>query len=91
MPTESFELTSGEPAFFDWVTDSGSKARGAFCPNCGTRLWNQAAGDSAERSIKGGSFDEPVDVSNAIHIWLVSKLPGVVIPEGCEQFDEEPD
>ena len=42
-------------------------------------------------SIKGGSLDEPVDLSGAVHIWVKSRLPGVTIPEGAPQFPEEPD
>jgi hypothetical protein len=44
-----------------------------------------------EISIKGGSLDEPVDLSNAIHIWTVRKLPGVIIPENARQYAREPD
>ena len=91
VPSESFELTAGEPAFFEWVANSGTRVRGAFCANCGTRIWHEDAVGSTTHSIKAGSLDEPVDVSNAIHIWLASKLPGIAIPDGCPQFDGEPD
>jgi len=36
-------------------------------------------------------LDKPVDLGAAIHIWTTRKLPGVVIPSGNQQFDEEPD
>ena len=42
-------------------------------------------------SVKGGSLDEPVDITNAVHIWTSSKLPSVVIPQGTKRFTEEPD
>jgi hypothetical protein len=42
-------------------------------------------------SIKGGSLDDPVDLSTAFHIWTKQKLPVVVIPDGARQFAGEPD
>ncbi len=42
-------------------------------------------------SIKGGSVDQPLDLSEAVHIWTTRKLPGVLIPEHASRFDEEPD
>jgi len=62
-----------------------------FCPECGSRIWH---GDKKKRqtiSIKGGSLDEPVDISSAAHIWTNSKLPGVVIPEHAPTFRQEPE
>jgi hypothetical protein len=45
----------------------------------------------ATLSVKGGSLDEPVGLTGAIHIWVSRKLPGVVIPAGAATFPEEPD
>ena len=42
-------------------------------------------------SVKGGSVDQPLDLSEAVHIWTTRKLPGVLIPEHAEQFPQEPD
>ena len=91
VPRASFHLMSGTPRFWVRDTDSGRKVECAFCPACGSRLWHQSSGKSETISVKGGSLDEPVDISNAVHIWTSSKLPSVVIPEGTRQFTEEPD
>lgn len=40
------------------------QARCAFCPTCGSRLWHELDPASETISIKGGSFDKPLDVSN---------------------------
>ena len=40
-------------------------------------------------SIKGGSLDEPPDLTQAVHVWVSRKLPGVTIPPGARQFAEE--
>ena len=92
VPAASFRVTDGTPQFFEWETDSGNRERGAFCPFCGTRLWHQAARQNVERvNIKAGSFDDPVDLSNATHIWLASKLSGVIVSGDARQFPEEPE
>lgn len=91
VPFTSFSVTHGAPEFFEWNSDSGNRRRGAFCSCCGTRLWHEAANEKVEWvNIKAGSFDDSVDVSNAIHIWLASKLPGVIVPSDARQFPGEP-
>ena len=84
------QLIAGKPAYHEWDTDSGRRSRGAFCRQCGTRLWHESLDPERAVSIKGGSLDEPVDISEAVHIWTASKLPGVVIPDGARQFAREP-
>jgi hypothetical protein len=61
-----------------------------FCPNCGSRVWHgRTAAETL--SVKGGTFDDPVDLGAAIHIWTARKLPGVIIPDEAPQFPGEPD
>ena len=81
----------GTPRFWERPTDSGGRIRCAFCPDCGSRLWHEDAADPERASIKGGTLDEAPDVSAVDHIWTKRKMPGVVIPDGCRQFAEEPD
>lgn len=90
VPRESFRVIEG--AARSWVrrTDSGNRLACHFCPDCGSRLWHEAEGtEVATLSIKGGSLDEPPDLTQAIHVWVSRKLPGVVVPEGAAQFSEE--
>lgn len=91
VPQSALRLVQGEPHFWSRPTDTGNTLDCAFCPACGSRLWHQRRGATDVLSIKGGSLDEPVDVSNAIHIWTSRMLPGVVIPEGAVRFSGEPD
>jgi hypothetical protein len=90
MPPGIMRVTKGTPKFWTRRADSGSHIRSAFCPDCGARLWDEPQqGDCLV--IKAGSLDEPVDISQAIHIWTKSKLPGTVIPPDAQQFAEEPE
>lgn len=89
---DSFRITAGRPEYFRWTSDAGNPRKGGFCGRCGTRLWHQRDLDGIETlNVRGGSLDEPVDLGDAIHIWLRSKLPGVPIPEGARRFPAEPD
>ena len=85
-------LTRGAPRRWTRMTDSGRRLACLFCPDCGTRLWHQAADRAAATlTVKAGSLDEPVDLSAAVHIWTTRKLAGVLIPEHASQFPGEPD
>jgi hypothetical protein len=89
MPKDGLRLLQGTPKFWTRGTDSGRRLRYAFCPDCGSRLWHESEGGWV--TLKGGSLDQPVDVSHAIHIWTRRKLEGIVIPEGAVQYPGEPD
>ncbi|HLX54211.1 MAG TPA: GFA family protein, partial [Aquella sp.] len=69
----------------------GRELKCAFCQICGSRLWHEYVLEPDTISIKGGSLDSPLDVSNAIHVWTKHKLPGIIIPSNTEQYLEEPD
>jgi hypothetical protein len=84
-------LTEGTVRFWSRDTDSGGRLDCAFCADCGSRLWHQASAESPTVTLKAGCLDEAVDATDAIHIWVIRKLPGIVIPEGARRFDEEPD
>lgn len=84
-----FRVTQGMPKYWSRATDNGRRLRCAFCPTCGSRLWHEAEPPSETISIKGGSLDQPIDVSNAIHVWVTRKLPGIVIPDGAKKFPED--
>jgi hypothetical protein len=73
------------------ATDSGRTLACYFCATCGTRVWHGDKDQAQEISIKGGTFDHPVDLRRAIHIWTRRKLPGVIIPDETQQFPGEPE
>jgi hypothetical protein len=85
----SVTLTQGETRTWSRKADSGTTVACVFCVTCGTRVWHAREGFDIV-SIKGGSLDEPLDFSRAIHCWTSSKLPGTVIPPGAKQFPREP-
>jgi hypothetical protein len=89
VPANAFVLKQGSVATWSRPTDSGNVLECMFCVACGTRIRHASPG-GATVSVKGGSFDQPVDLTRAFHIWTSRKLPGVVIPEGATQYAGEP-
>ncbi|WP_119389110.1 GFA family protein [Taklimakanibacter lacteus] len=89
-PREGFRITKGEPKFWSRRGDSGLQINGAFCPHCGSRLWDEPQDAPDIVVLKGGSLDQPIDMAKAIHIWTSRKLPGMIIPPDAAQFPEEP-
>jgi hypothetical protein len=85
-------LIRGTPRRWARATDSGRRIACLFCPECGSRLWHEAADRAAPTlTVKGGSLDEPPDLATAVHIWTARKLAGVLIPEHARQFPGEPE
>lgn len=84
-------LLGGELRSWSRPTKSGWALVSCFCPACGSRLWDGDRDQEEEICIKGGSLDEPPDLTDAIHIWTSRKLPGVIIPEHARCYAEDPD
>lgn len=90
MRSEDVKLVSGNPRRWSRPTDSGATLHCFFCPDCGSRVFHGDRLVEDSISVKGGSIDDPPDISQAHHIWTCRKLPGIVIPEQAQQFDQEP-
>jgi hypothetical protein len=86
-----FRLLQGRVECWSRAADSGNTIDCFFCPSCGTRVWHGAREREDTLSVKGGSLDKPLDLTQAVHIWTSRKLPGVVIPESVKQYPGEPE
>jgi hypothetical protein len=91
VSSADLRLVRGTPKQWSRLADSGRMIDCFFCADCGSRIWHGNKERSDAISIKGGSLDQPVDLSAAIHIWTKRALPGIVIPEGAQRYQEEPD
>lgn len=90
VPRKAFELRAGSAQRWCRTTQSGHLLECFFCPQCGSRLWHQSSGNTETLNIKGGTLDEPLDLSAAVHIWTAGKLPGISIPTDAKSFPREP-
>ena len=91
VSSDAVRLTRGVLKKWTRSTDSGNTLDCFFCPECGSRVWHGNTDSDAAISIKGGSLDNPPDLSSANHIWTDSKMPGIMIPQVVRQFPREPD
>jgi hypothetical protein len=89
VPAQAFVVTQGRVRTWARPTDSGGVLVCTFCEVCGSRICH-SDGRETTISVKGGSLDEPPDLTSAIHIWTTRKLPGVIIPDHAKQFPGEP-
>lgn len=89
VPRAALRLVRGTPRFWSRSTATGGRLDCAFCPACGSRLWHEEPAQHVI-SVKGGSLDDPPDLSDARHIWTASRMPGVAIPSGAVCFPGEP-
>jgi len=87
---QDFVLLAGAPRVWERPTNSGGRLACAYCPDCGTRLHHRRSAGPEFLSLKGGTLDEPLDLSPAIHIWTARALPGVIIPAETESWPGEP-
>lgn len=90
VPARAFHLVGGTPAVWTRTGGSGALLDCVFCGTCGTRVWHQARADATTIYLKGGSLDEPLDLSAARHIWTSRMLRGVVVPEAANCLSGEP-
>jgi hypothetical protein len=88
FPEGAVELTRGELREREYRSDeSGRWLRMRFCAACGTTLYHAAEVRPGALTLAGGTFDDPSWFGITRHIWVRSKLPWVVIPEGVQAFE----
>lgn len=75
-------LLQGAPESILTPSNSGKGQNIARCPSCRIALWSNYGG-SADilRFVRVGTLDEPDLCPPDIHIWTMSKLPWVTLPE----------
>ena len=87
---EDFRLTHGEPKSFTSTSDAGRAKFGAFCPECGTRIYHKPEYRKGTVSVKPGTLDDTSMLKPGIHIWTGSKQPWITIPEDVEAHEKSP-
>ncbi len=87
---ENFRLTQGDLKTFASNSDAGRPKLGAFCPQCGTRIYHKPAWRKGTVSVKPGTLDDTSMLKPGIHIWTGSKQPWITIPEDVEAHEKHP-
>ncbi len=80
------ELVSGEVANYHFADTIHTAF---FCPECATYVWSEYKSGRFDDCwfIRVGTLDEPDRVPPGVHIFMESKQPWVIIPEGVPKFE----
>ena len=93
----AFHLT-GAPKAVPRVLGSGLISQRLVCAACG--VWvcggsrSEAGPDAAARAVRvvrGGTFDDTSWLRPTMHFWTRSRQPWVVLPEGVEVHETQPE
>ena len=87
---EDFRLTEGELKTYASTSDAGRAKLGAFCPECGTRIYHKPEWRGGNVSVKPGTLDDTSTLKPDMHIWTDSKQPWITIPEDVEAHGKQP-
>jgi hypothetical protein len=85
-----FRLTKGEVKTYASTSAAGRGKLGAFCPDCGTRIYHKPEWRKGTVSVKPGTLDDTSWLNPEMHLWTNSKQSWVTIPEGVKTFDRQP-
>ena len=85
-----FRVIHGEPKTFASKSDTGRAKLGAFCPDCGTRIYHKPEWRRGKVSVKPGTLDDASWLRPQVHIWTSSKQGWIIIPEGLEAHERQP-
>jgi len=85
-----FKISKGEPKIYRSTSPAGRAKVGAFCPDCGTRVYHQPEWRKGTISVKPGTLDDTSWLRPDLHIWTSSKQPWVMIPESVQSHPRQP-
>ncbi len=80
------EVVAGDPQAVDVPRDDGSNQRIFRCPACQVAVYSEYTRPEV-RFVRGGTLDDPSQVSPGVHIFTRSKLPWVELPEQVPAFE----
>jgi hypothetical protein len=76
----------GEPRAVDVPRDDGSSQRISRCPACQVAVFSEYTRPQV-LFVRGGTLDDPSQISPDVHIYTRSKLGWVTLPEGVPAFE----
>ena len=72
----------------DTDTESGSPLAREYCGCCGSPIRSVPSSTPGIVAVKAGTLDYPAPFAPTIHLWTMSKLPWVSIPDGLTTFEK---
>jgi len=90
VPTDAFELLSGEMSQWERCTDSGSRNIAHFCPHCSNRIYHQDPGMPELLRVKAGNLDQARDLVPDLYVWMRSAPSWIRPPDGSLCYETQP-
>jgi hypothetical protein len=86
IEADRVEVLRGTPQAVDVPRDDGSVQRIFRCPRCQVAVFSQYS-SPATRFVRGGTLDDPADVTPDVHIFTRSKVGWVILPSEVPAFE----
>lgn len=86
---KDLELT-GDMDSGTYQQPSGAMSSIYGCPQCKTRIYAANSTRPDFVSLRCGTLDRSAEIVPAAHLWVRSKQPWIVLPEGTRTLDEQP-
>ncbi len=89
IETERLKLLAGEPVRVTVPSESGKGQAILRCPVCEIAVWSHYLGAGEQFAfVRIGTLEEPDRLPPGVHIYIASKQPWVVLPDGVPSFPE---
>ena len=69
---DDFNIDQGSPGLWQTVAESGNPKTGAYCRDCGSRIYHAFNSEDEILSVKGGALDSARALNPVANIWLRS-------------------
>jgi hypothetical protein len=86
IEADRVELLAGEPQPVEVPRDDGSTQRISRCPNCQVAVFSDY-GRAEVLFVRGGTLDQPREITPDVHIFTKSKVSWVTLPESVPAFE----
>lgn len=87
IESDRLRITRGMVDYVLTPSASGKGQEIARCPDCRVALWSHYAGSGRQSAfVRVGTLDDPAACRPDVHIFIATKLPWVVVPEGAPAF-----
>jgi hypothetical protein len=86
IESDRVEMLAGTPQPVDVPRDDGSVQRIFRCPRCQVAVFSEY-GRPEVRFVRGGTIDNPTDITPDVHIFTRTKVGWVTLPDEVPAFD----
>jgi hypothetical protein len=86
IEADRVELLAGEPQPVEVPRDDSSTQRISRCPNCQVAVFSDY-GRAEVLFVRGGTLDQPREITPDVHIFTKSKVSWVTLPESVPAFE----